>query len=55
MAYFSIQKPLITRTRWIYALKEPLDPFKTEFLHFAQRLYKEQAEMTVPACQLLSI
>lgn len=55
MAYFSIQKPLITRTRWIYALKEPLDPFKTEFLHFVQRLYKEQAEMTVPACQLLSI
>lgn len=56
MAYFSLESPLLTRHRWIYSLKkEKASPFKAECIRFLQRLYREQSEMTVPVCQLLSM
>lgn len=56
MAYFSLESPLLTRQRWIYTPKnEKATPFKTECIHFIQRLYREQSEMTIPVCQLLTI
>lgn len=56
MAYFSLESPLLTRHRWIYSLKkEKTSPFQSECIQFIQRLYREQSEMTVPVCQLLTV
>jgi len=35
--------------------KEKASPFQSECIQFIQHLYREQSEMTVPVCQLLTM
>lgn len=54
MAYFSLQKTLITRPRYNYMRNEENQSYLlTELSNFIQRLSKEQGEISLPACQII--